>query len=676
MSFNTFCGQDPTNAATYNKVLLRFQEGGGGGGVAAVNAGANISIPNPLVPVVALQAPLTANLDLGAVDVVDSGGIIGAAGTVLSSNGAGAGTAWIAAVPAGNVVVPNDNANLNRYLTWVAATGGPQQISADSGAGAVSVNPFQGDFNVVDTVIITQSQLSIGKLAGSVAQAATAVAIGFQSGQSNQGAGAVAIGEDAGNITQGADAVAIGTNAGLTNQAAAAVAIGNLAGQTQQGVNAVAIGQTSGNLNQGQQAVAIGAGAGDTAQGIQGVAMGFQSGQTNQGGDAVAIGTNAGLTNQGANAVAIGNQAGLTTQSGGAVAIGTGAGNITQGGDGVAIGTNAAANNQGLSAVAIGNAAGTNNQGIGAIAIGDGAGDNNQGADAIAIGENAATLNQVANSICINATGVALQTATASLYVAPIINSGAIANPVPAATNFLLYNPATAEVTYGDGAGIGGGGGATPVDVINCVPWGYEITTNGSLNPIKSSTSAEFMLGNFKTTVGNLYNITGTLPNSVPPFYQDAVFCTCFVNLVIPEGSFVPNLPFSAGGFGNILNQDITAGAIPPYQVDCATQILWRLGYTVNAGAYTDLATPTFASSPVLNFPELSLVFSPPVGNKFHSSVSMTGLLDITGMLTTDIIDFQLQAYCNFATAVIDTTTATGGTIGSINLMCRPVRNP
>ena len=32
MSFNTFCGQDPTNAATYNRVLLRFQEGGGGGG--------------------------------------------------------------------------------------------------------------------------------------------------------------------------------------------------------------------------------------------------------------------------------------------------------------------------------------------------------------------------------------------------------------------------------------------------------------------------------------------------------------------------------------------------------------------------------------------------------------------------------------------------------------------
>ena len=26
MSFNTFCGQDPTNAATYNKLLLQFQE--------------------------------------------------------------------------------------------------------------------------------------------------------------------------------------------------------------------------------------------------------------------------------------------------------------------------------------------------------------------------------------------------------------------------------------------------------------------------------------------------------------------------------------------------------------------------------------------------------------------------------------------------------------------------
>ena len=143
MSFNTFCGQDPANAATYNKVLLRFQEGGGGGGgVATVNATpfANITVDNfdPANPTIGVSVPLNANLDVGPVDIVDSGGFIGAAGTVLSSNGVGAGTSWIAAVPAGNVVVPNDNTNVNRYLTFVAATGGVQQIYADRGAGAVS----------------------------------------------------------------------------------------------------------------------------------------------------------------------------------------------------------------------------------------------------------------------------------------------------------------------------------------------------------------------------------------------------------------------------------------------------------------------------------------------------------------------------------------------------------
>lgn len=76
MSFNTFCGQDPTNAATYNRVLLRFQEGGGGGGVAAVNEGVlgNISIPNPLIPVVSVRNPLNAVLNLGVQNITGTTG--------------------------------------------------------------------------------------------------------------------------------------------------------------------------------------------------------------------------------------------------------------------------------------------------------------------------------------------------------------------------------------------------------------------------------------------------------------------------------------------------------------------------------------------------------------------------------------------------------------------------
>jgi len=846
MSFNTFCGQDPANAATYNRVLLRFQEGGGGGGIAAVNQGPNITIVNPAVPVVEVANPLNATLNFGLQSLTDSAGNIGAIGEVLGCGAAGGQTLW-GLPPAAAPTVNTTNLNATFYPTFVTAGGGvPRQLYADDGVTPISVNPNTGDFNVVDTVIITQSQLSVGKGAGAVGQGLgavaigfgaannnqgaggvaigldastgafqgasavaiganaagdplnsqgnSAVAIGFQAGFTSQGAGAIAIGEDAGNttqsagavavgdaagnITQGADAVAIGTNAGLTNQGAYSVAIGINSGTTQQGGDSIAIGNQAGQTTQGANAIAIGGGAGQTTQGGDTVAIGTSAGITSQGGNAVAIGTSAGGTNQAPNAVAVGNAAGGTNQSAAAIAIGENAGSNTQGQDSVAIGTTAGGTNQGASSVAIGISAGRTNQGVTAVAIGNGAGlntqsndavaignaagqttqgnvsiaiglnagtnnqggssiamgdsagtqnqgascvaigassgqftqgnggnscvaigiasgqttqgnaaiavgyqagQNNQGASAIAIGLDAATLNQSANSICLNASGAALQAPTASLYVAPIINSGAIANPVPLATNFLLYNPATAEVTYGDGAGIGGGGGGASVNVINCVPWGYELGITGSTAPIKSSTSAEFMFNNFSTTVGNLYDITGTAPNTVPPFYQDAVFCTCFVNCVIPEVAFAPALPFSAGGNGNILNQDGGSASVLPFQDGAATQVLWHFGYILNpasGGTFQDFATPTFASSPVLNFPELALLFSPPIGNKFHSSVSMTGTLDITGMNPADVIQFQLQAYTNVSTSQIDTSTTTNGAQGHINVMCRPVRNP
>jgi len=137
---------------------------------------------------------------------------------------------------------------------------------------------------------------------------------------------------------------------------------------------------------------------------------------------------------------------------GGAVAIGDGAGNVNQGINTVAIGANAGGNTQSDYAVAIGDNAGITTQGDSAVAIGANAGEVNQGKNAIAIGSAAATSNQTANSICINASGGVIQAPTASLYVNPIINSGAIVLAPP--TNFLLYNPSTSEVTYGDGSGI------------------------------------------------------------------------------------------------------------------------------------------------------------------------------------------------------------------------------
>ena len=776
MSFNTFCGQDPANAATYQRVLLRFQEGGGGGGIAAVNAGANIDIPNPAIPIVSLQNPLTAPLNLGAVDVLATVGGAGAAGQILSSQGAGAGTQWIAAGGGGNPIVNSTNANAVVYPVLAAGGGAvPRQMLAADLVPPMSVNVANGDFNVADTVIIQQSQLAIGKTSGAIAQSVGGVAIGFAAANNNQGQDGISIGSNAGNTTQGIGAVAIGagaannnqgiggiaigqaastgafqgaaaiaigvsscgdpltsqgnasiaigSQAGFTSQGAAAVAIGEDAGYGTQSQGAVAIGDAAGNITQGQDAVAIGTNAALTNQATDGVAIGKNAGRTNQANAAIAIGANAGTTTQAAGAIAIGEDAGNTTQSQGAVAVGDAAGNITQGQDGVAIGTNAGQTNQASAAIAIGNLAGQTQQGINAVAIGQASGNANQGlqavavgisagdtaqgiqavamgfqsgqtnqggdavaigtdagqagqgANAIAIGNGAATLNQTANSICLNATGGAVQAPTASLYVAPIINSGAIANPVPANTNFLLYNPATTEITYGDGAGIGGGGGGG-VPAVNAIAWGYETGNMSSTGPIKNAASAEFMFGGFTTNVGDLYDSsTGS-----PPLYADAVFCTVSVNCVMDESAFAPLLPYTTQQNTNGLNEPAPPNPTSTLtngnniNSNAATQILWHLQYTLNGGAPTELSTPTFASSPVLNFPYLSLAFLP-IGNKFHSSVCMTGLLNITGMLTTDIISFVLNAYTNINGSQIDTTTASGLCIGSINLMCRPVRH-
>jgi len=94
MSFATFCGTDPTNAATYQRVLTRYLEGGGGGGVAAVTEGVlgNISIPNPLVPFVSVRNPLNAVLNLGTQSITGTTGsitLVNAVGTsqsILNAN--------------------------------------------------------------------------------------------------------------------------------------------------------------------------------------------------------------------------------------------------------------------------------------------------------------------------------------------------------------------------------------------------------------------------------------------------------------------------------------------------------------------------------------------------------------------------------------------------------------
>ena len=665
MSFNTFCGQDPTNAATYNRVLLRFQEGGGGGGVPAVNAGANIDIVNPLLPVVALQSPLTANLDLGAVDVVDSGGFIGAAGTVLSSNGVGAGTSWIAGVPAGNVNVINDNTNVNRFLTFVAATGGPQQIYADSAVGVVSVNPSTGDFNVVDTVIIQQSQLAIGKGAGALAQNLGAVAIGFGAANNNQGIGGVAIGSNASTgAFQGASAVAIGVSAAgdpLTSQGNGAVAIGSQSGFSTQGDAAVAIGEDAGNITQGLSAVAIGDAAGNNNQAASAVAIGTNAGLTNQGIESVAIGKDCGMTQQGIECVAVGNDAGMTNQENFCVAIGTGAGNTTQRSNAIAIGNGSGSQNQGLSAVAIGVSSGNANQGVNSIAIGNQAGLTAQGANAIAIGENAADTNQTANSICINASGAAVQAPTASLYITPIINSGPIANPVPLATNFLLYNTATAEITYGDGAGIGGGGGSSfPVADIS---YYNEQVLPATTVPFSDGSVAtgDAIAGGFNPTVSLMYDpaAQAAIPNVVP----DTIIVELNYSASQEKPNFLPVIPNS-----QTVN-DITSAPLPPLSV------LYNFCYSVNGGATLQFPTVCVASSIYHELPVALSTIQGTANQTFNTSLTMRAAMSLATLLPADFINFKLFIYTQYAGQFVDNTGASGGLFeGSVSIKTSMIR--
>ena len=207
----------------------------------------------------------------------------------------------------------------------------------------------------------------------------------------------------------------------------------------------------------------------------------------------------------------------------------------------------------------------------------------------------------------------------------------------------------------------GGGGGGVPI--VNCVPWGYEIGLTGSTGVMKSAPAVEFMFGQFSTTISNLYDTT----TGSPPLYQNAVFCECFVNCNIPEGVFIPNLPYSAGT-PNPLNDPNPAG-VP------ATQILWHLQYELSTavGTLVDFDTPCYAGTPVLNFPQLTFSFLP-AGNYFNSSAYLVGLLDITGIPAATTITFHLNAYTN--TGSIDTRATTGGTQGSISMRCFPVRHP
>ena len=319
--------------------------------------------------------------------------------------------------PATELDITDTNTSATYYPTFVDGSGTGKILRADIGTTPFSINPNTGDFNLADTLTITQSQLALGKGAGAT-----------------QGIGSIAVGVNSG-LTQSTNAVAIGNGSQqFGGGAGGSVAIGTNSGQTQLG-NSVAIGTNAG-LTQASNAIAIGNGAQKIGGGAGGsVAIGFQAGET-QLANSVAVGVNAGK-NQFANAVAIGN--GSQSISGGdsSVAIGANSGK-TQGANSVAVGVNAGTNqsssavaigintqvtNGSVGAVAIGTNAGNSNQGQYAVAIGASAGKGTttgQGNNSIAIGNSAGQLSQTANSICLNASGSALNPNQAGFFVNPI----------------------------------------------------------------------------------------------------------------------------------------------------------------------------------------------------------------------------------------------------------------
>ena len=226
------------------------------GAVTSVSGGTNIVMSGTVpAPIVNLRNPLTAELNMGSQSLRDSASAVGTSGQVLSA-GTGGQTLW-SAVTATNTTITDTNTNATYYPTFVAGAGS-QPLLADISTGAISLNPSNGNFNVVNTLKLTQNSVAVGKSAGATTQGASAVAIGNLAGQINQGTNAVAVGYLAGNSGQGGQGVAVGRQAGQTTQGSNAVAVGYLAGQTTQGANSVAIGVNAGNSGQLGSAVAVG----------------------------------------------------------------------------------------------------------------------------------------------------------------------------------------------------------------------------------------------------------------------------------------------------------------------------------------------------------------------------------------------------------------------------------
>jgi hypothetical protein len=173
-------------------------------------------------------------------------------GTLNFSNGTNQITAYD-----NTITITETNTNAVFYPTFVDGDGASKLLYADTTTLPISVNPSTGDFNVVNTLKITQTQIAVGKSAGSISQGNNAIACGVLTGNNNQGENALALGYLSGQTFQGTNAIACGVQAGRTSQGINALACGVLAGQNLQGSNAIALGYLAGQTNQHTNSIVI-----------------------------------------------------------------------------------------------------------------------------------------------------------------------------------------------------------------------------------------------------------------------------------------------------------------------------------------------------------------------------------------------------------------------------------
>jgi hypothetical protein len=455
----------------------------------------------------------------------------GTSGQVLTSNGTTLAPSWT--TPSSNstsIDITDTNTAGTYYPIFVDSAGSAKVLRADIGTTPFSINPNTGDFNVADTLKITQTNLSIGKTSGvsqttncvaigagagvvqttncvaigalsGGSQTNSSVAVGYRAGGTSQGLYSIAVGLDAGK-DQGQDTIAIGRTAGHSTQGNQSIAIGYLSGTTSQQANSVAIGLNAGNNTQGTNSTAVGYGAGATSQGGSATAIGVNAGGSGQGGQSVAVGRQAGQTSQGTNSVAVGYLAGQTNQSTNSVAVGVNAGNSGQLGSAVAIGLQSGQTTQGANSVAVGTNAGQTTQGASSVAVGLEAGATNQSSTCVAVGRRAGYTGQNPNATAVgNQAGYSNmgQNAVAVGYNAGNNN---LADRAVALGSFAGQNvtgPNAICIGYNAGGSVSVGANTIVIDALGTGSVGGGSASSLFVNPIRNDTTKQTQV-QFNTT--------------------------------------------------------------------------------------------------------------------------------------------------------------------------------